>query len=201
MTGGCTSCDGERPELDIVGLFRPRAALTDEERVGGLRAMTWQAVSASAADGFASGGFLAAFALAMGANNTQIGIMTALPFLVQPLQVLALVVVERTGMRKAVAVGAYFIAYAAWVPVALIPFALSVPHAGAVTVLLALVASQGCGGSVCEHELEQLAAGPGAPGCDGRVLRTAPQDGHDLGRRLQHGSRRLHRLLEGERSD
>ncbi len=129
--------------MDVVGLFRPRAALSDEERSGGLRATTWQAVSASAADGFASGGFLVAFALAMGANNTQIGIMTALPFLMQPLQVLALMVIERTGLRKAFAVGAYFAAYAAWVLVALVPFALSVPHAGAVTMLLALVAVRG----------------------------------------------------------
>jgi len=133
--------------LDLLGPLRPTDALTGEERAGGLRAMKWQAASASAADGFASGGFLAAFALAMGANNTQIGIMSALPFLVQPLQVLALVVVERTRMRKAVAVGAYFIAYAAWIPVALIPFALSVPHAGAVTVLLALVAVRGVAAS------------------------------------------------------
>ena len=133
--------------MDVVGLFRPKPSLSEEERAGGLRAMTWQAVSASAADGFASGGFLVAFALAMGANNTQIGIMTALPFLMQPLQVLALVVVERTGLRKAVAVGAYFVAYAAWIPVALIPFALSVPHAGAVTVLLALVAVRGAAAS------------------------------------------------------
>ena len=129
--------------MDIVGLFRPRETLSDEERAGGLRATTRQAASASAADGFASGGFLAAFALAMGANNTHIGIMTALPFLMQPLQVLALVVIERTGMRKAVAVGAYFVAYAAWILVALIPFALSVPHAGAVTILLVLVALRG----------------------------------------------------------
>ena len=129
--------------MDVLGMFRPRAALSEEERAGGLRAMTWQAVSASAADGFASGGFLAAFALAMGANNTQIGIMAALPFLMQPLQVLALVVVERTGTRKAVAVGGYFCAYSAWVLAALVPFALSAPHAGAVTLLLALVAVRG----------------------------------------------------------
>lgn len=129
--------------MDVVGLFRPKPALTEEERAGGLRTMTWQAVSASAADGFASGGFLAAFALAMGANNTQIGIMSALPFLMQPLQVLALVIVERTGLRKAFAVGAYFCAYSVWILVALIPFVLSVPHAGAVTVLLALVAVRG----------------------------------------------------------
>ena len=129
--------------MDVAGLFRPRPALTDEERAGGLRTTTWQAVSASAADGFASGGFLVAFALAMGANNTQIGIMTALPFLMQPLQVLALVVVERTGLRKAFAVSAYFVAYGAWVLVAMVPFVLSVPHAGAVTILLALVAVRG----------------------------------------------------------
>ena len=129
--------------MDLLGPLRPTDALTDEERAGGLRATTWQAVSASAADGFASGGFLVAFALAMGANNTQIGIMTALPFLMQPLQVLALVVVERTGLRKAFAVGAYFLAYGAWVLVAMVPFALSVPHAGAVTILLALVAVRG----------------------------------------------------------
>ena len=79
----------------------------------------------------------------MGANNTQIGIMTALPFLMQPIQVLALVLVERTGVRKAFAVGAYFVAYVAWVLVALVPFALSVPHAGAVTILLALVGVRG----------------------------------------------------------
>ena len=129
--------------MDVLRPFRPRAALSEQERLGGLRATTWQAVSASAADGFASGGFLAAFALAMGANNTQIGIMTALPFLMQPIQVLALFLIERTGVRKAFAVGAYFVAYAAWVLVALIPFLLSVPHAGAVTILLALVAVRG----------------------------------------------------------
>ena len=129
--------------MDLLGPFRPKAALTDEERAAGLRATTWQAISASAADGFASGGFLVAFALAMGANNTQIGIMTALPFLMQLLQVLALVVVERTGLRKAFAVGAYFVAYAAWVLVAMVPLVLSVPHAGAVTILLALVAVRG----------------------------------------------------------
>ncbi len=129
--------------MDVVGLFRPRAELTEDERAGGLRATTWQAVSASAADGFASGGFLVAFALAMGANNTQIGIMTALPFLMQVLQLLALVAVERTGLRKVFAVGAYFVAYAAWVLVAMVPFVLSVPHAGAVSILLALVAVRG----------------------------------------------------------
>ena len=129
--------------MDVLGLFRPRAALSDEERSAGLRATTWQAVSAAAADGFASGGFLVAFALAMGANNTQIGIMTALPFLMQPLQVLALVLVERMRLRKAFAVVGYFVAYAAWVLVAMVPFVLSVPHAGAVTILLALVAVRG----------------------------------------------------------
>ncbi len=62
--------------------------------------MTWQGVMAFAADGMASGGFLAAFALIIGASNFHIGIMTAIPFIVQPLQILAVVLVERMRMRS-----------------------------------------------------------------------------------------------------
>ena len=58
---------------------------------------------------------------------------------------------------------------------------------------------QGSGPGFRDHRLEQLAAGPGASGIAGRVLRPASEDGDHRRRRLQHGGRRLHRLLEGER--
>jgi len=61
----------------------------------------------------------------------------------QPVQLLAVVLIERTRMRKPFAVMSYFIAYAAWIPVALIPFVLDVPNAGAVTLLLVFVALRG----------------------------------------------------------
>jgi MFS family permease len=129
--------------MNLIGAFRPRPHLTEEERETGLRMMTWQAVSASGADGLASGGFLAAFALILGASNTQIGIMAAIPSIVQPMQILAVVLVERLRMRKAIAVSAFFATYATWIPIALIPFVLSVPHPGAVTLLLAFTAVRG----------------------------------------------------------
>ena len=127
----------------LAAVFTPRDALTDEQRQAGLRAMNYQAIAASGADGLISGGFLAAFALLLGASNVHIGILTALPPILQPVQLLAVVLIERLRMRKPFAVMSYFIAYAAWIPVALIPFALEIPNAGAVTLLLVFVALRG----------------------------------------------------------
>jgi len=105
--------------------------------------MTLQAIAASGADGLASGGFLAAFALILGATNVHIGIMTAIPFIMQPLQIFAVVVVERLRMRKIIAVTAYFITYVTWIPIAFIPFVIDVPNPGAVTLLLFFIAVRG----------------------------------------------------------
>ena len=127
----------------LAAVFEPRDALTDEQRRAGLRALNYQAIAASGADGLISGGFLAAFALLLGASNVHIGILTALPPILQPVQLVAVVLIERLRMRKPFAVMSYFIAYAAWVPVALIPFVLDVPNAGAVTLLLVFVALRG----------------------------------------------------------
>ncbi len=105
--------------------------------------MNYQAVAAAASDGLVSGGFLAAFALLLGASNVHIGIITALPPILQPVQLVAVVLIERLRVRKPFAVLSYLIAYAAWIPVALIPFAIDVPNAGAVTLLLVFVALRG----------------------------------------------------------
>lgn len=129
--------------IGVPKRFRPVAELTDADRQSGLRNMTRQAVSASGADGLASGGFLAAFALILGATNFQIGVMTAIPFIVQPLQIFAVIVVERLRMRKVIAVTAYFVAYATWIPIGLIPFLIGIPSPGAVNVMLAFIALRG----------------------------------------------------------
>lgn len=130
----------------MIGLprfFRPVLDLSEAERDRGLRNMTRQAVASSAADGLASGGFLAAFALILGASNFHIGVMTAIPFIVQPLQILAVVLVERMRVRKVFAVTAYFVAYAMWIPIGLIPFFMDVPNPGAIAVMLFLIALRG----------------------------------------------------------
>jgi MFS family permease len=69
--------------------------------------------------------------------------MTAIPFVVQPLQILAVVVIERFRRRKLVAVMAYATAFATWVPIALIPFFLDVPSAGALALLLLCMGLRG----------------------------------------------------------
>ena len=129
--------------MGIPKFFRPVPQLTEADQQRSLRNMNWQAISSSGADGLASGGFLAAFALILGASNFHIGVMTAIPFIVQPLQIFVVVLIERLRMRKVVAVTAYFIAYATWIPIGLIPFFMDVPNPGAVTLMLAFIALRG----------------------------------------------------------
>lgn len=127
----------------MLGFLKPQNNLTDADRERGLSVMDKQIFAAAGADGFVSAGFLSAFALLIGASNLHIGILTAIPFVSQALQIVAVVVIERVRMRKAVVIVSYLIAYSSWVPAALIPFVLDVPHAGAVTMLLAFVAIRG----------------------------------------------------------
>ena len=67
--------------MAIPAFLQPSPELTDEVRQRGLKALTFQAIAAAGADGLMSGGFLAAFALLIGASNFHIGILTALPFM------------------------------------------------------------------------------------------------------------------------
>lgn len=123
--------------------FRPKAELSDADRRQCRRAMQSQALTGSGAEGLASGGLLAAFALLLGSSNFHIGVMTAIPFVVQPLQIAAVLAVERWRRRKAIAVVAYFVAFASWIPIATIPLWLEVPAPGAVAVLLAFMGLRG----------------------------------------------------------
>ena len=132
-----------KTHMAIPRFFRPVPELNDEERQRGLGNMTRQAISASGADGLASGGFLASFALILGASNFHIGIMTAIPFVMQPLQLIAVLAIERLRLRKAVAVTAYFFAYATWIPIALLPFLVEVPNPTAVALMLVFIALRG----------------------------------------------------------
>jgi MFS family permease len=108
-----------------------------------MRAMRWQVLSASGAEGLASGGLLAAFALLVGASNFHIGVMTAIPFVVQPLQIAAVIAVERWRQRKLIAVLAYFFAFASWIPIAGIPFLIDLPSPAGVALLLACMGLRG----------------------------------------------------------
>src|SRR3990172_2465831 len=126
--------------MDIGAIFRPRPALSEAEAARGQRWLIWEGTSQMGFNSITGSGFIAAFALLLGANNFQIGVLAALPFLTMPLQVTTVVLVERLRRRKVLAVTGWFASQSLWVPIALIPVFLDVPGAGAVSVLLGLVA-------------------------------------------------------------
>jgi len=129
--------------LNIAQLFRPKPTISDDEVRRGLWYMTLEGMASLGFFSITTSGFLAAFALALGANNLQIGILASIPFITQPLQIPAILLVERIRLRKAIALGTYLPAQMLWIPIALIPFFLDVPGAGAISMLLGLLAIRG----------------------------------------------------------
>ena len=135
--------------MRIRGIFTPKPVITDREAASGLRWLTWDGMTSQGFSSITTSGFLAAFALILGANNLQIGILAAIPFLTQPLQIAVIPLVERIRRRKLIAVAAWLPAQLLWVPIALIPVFLHVPSAGAVSLLLGLLAFRGVLHAIC----------------------------------------------------
>ena len=79
-----------------------------------------------------SGGFMAAYALALGANNLQVGILAALPFITQVVQLPAILAVERFHLRKAIGLSAWLLSNLMWLPIGAVPFLINTPGSGAV---------------------------------------------------------------------
>jgi MFS family permease len=113
--------------------------------------LRWFALEGMAALGLFSittSGFLAGFALALGANAFHIGILAAIPFLMQILQLPAIWLVEKVRRRKALALLTWFPAQLIWFVIALIPFFVPVPGRSAIFMLLGLMAVRGLLGAV-----------------------------------------------------
>ena len=131
-----------------MNIFEPKSTLSAKERTFGLRMMTLEGMASLGFTSIITSGFLAAYALAVGANNLQIGILAALPFIMQPLQIPALLLVEKLRRRKSITVITWLIAQLLWFPVALIPVLCQVPGAGAVSLLLTLMGVRGIFSSI-----------------------------------------------------
>lgn len=132
----------------IKRLLIPRPTISDEEVAGGLRWLTREGVVSMGFGSITTSGFLAAFALILGANNLQIGILAALPFLGQLLQLPTIAIVEKLRRRKAIALTAWLLAQLLWLPIAAIPFYMAVPGAGAISALLVVMAIRSALGGV-----------------------------------------------------
>ena len=120
--------------------FSPRATISDQDVSSGTRLVTLEGIASLGFFSITTSGLLTAFALTLGANNFQIGILAAIPFLAQPLQIPSILLVERLRRRKAIAALAFLLAQLIWVPIALIPIFIDVPSAAAVSLLLGLLA-------------------------------------------------------------
>jgi MFS family permease len=129
--------------MGLRQLFAPKPTISREDIDKGLRWITLEGVATMGFWSIITSGFLAAYALALGANNLQIGVLAALPFLTQPIQLAVIPLIERTRRRKVVAVVAALLAQAIWIPIALIPVFMDVPGASAISLLLILIGFRG----------------------------------------------------------
>ena len=119
-------------------IFATKESLTDEYVARGLRLVIGDGLATQAMVTLTGGIFLVAFALQLGASNTIIGLLAAIPPLAELLQMPAVYVVDRVQKRRLVVVVASFAARLLWIPIILIPFFLS-PERG-LFVLIASIA-------------------------------------------------------------
>ena len=118
----------------MLNHLEPRDGLASHEVERGLRLLTVDGVTSQVMGALTGGALLVAFALALGASNTVIGLIASVGPLTQLLQIPAIILVERFRRRKAVVVLSLVAARCSWFVVAAIP--LFVPGIPAVAVLM-----------------------------------------------------------------
>src|SRR5258706_2227170 len=107
------------------------------------RLVLYDALASEAMGSLTTGVFLVGFAIELGANNFAIGVLAAVPFLVQLLQLPGVVLVERLRARRAICawvsgIGRSFLLASAAVP-------LLGPGWGVVALVALLAVHQGMG--------------------------------------------------------
>ncbi|MBE1529454.1 MFS family permease [Sphingopyxis sp. OAS728] len=85
-------------------MLAPQAEIGEAELETGFRRLVVEALFSNTTAALTTGVVLTAFALHLGANNTTIGLLAAIPFLTQLAQVPAIALVERIRERKRIAV-------------------------------------------------------------------------------------------------
>ena len=121
-------------EDSMIRRLRPQEQINEAELQGGLRALLYDGVFAQVMGSFTGGAFLVAFALSLGASNVVIGLLAAVGPLTQILQIPAIFLVDKTGLRKTLVVLNSLLSRAVWLVVAALPWI--VPAEQRVAVLL-----------------------------------------------------------------
>ncbi len=121
----------------MFSFLQPQPTLTERETQRSLRSMDWSGMSAGAMRSLGTGGLMAAYALALGANNLEVGIIAALPFITQVMRLPAVLLVEAFRRRKALGWPAFALMQLVWLPIGLVPLLLDTP--GKLAVFLVIV--------------------------------------------------------------
>lgn len=129
-------------------MLRPRPTVTEGEADRSLRSMRWEGFASGAMFSLGSGGFMAAYALALGANSLQVGVLAALPFMAQVVRLPAILLLERLRARKLLGLPALLIMQLLWIPIGAVPLVFETPGSAAVMAVIALLAVRGFFASV-----------------------------------------------------
>ncbi|HIE32119.1 MAG TPA: MFS transporter, partial [Methanosarcinales archaeon] len=101
--------------------FAVKDTLTEEEIQSGLRSIIKDGLATQMMVTLTGGVFLVAFALKLGASNTIIGLLAAIPPLAQLIQIPSVYLIEKYRVRRAICVYATFLSRILWLIIALIP--------------------------------------------------------------------------------
>jgi len=105
--------------------FEVKDRLTDHEIERGLRQVLKDGLTSQTIVTLTSGAFLVAFALQLGASNLLIGLLAAIPPLAQLVQLPSILLVQKVGNRRIIAVVSAALSRVFWLVIALIPFLFS----------------------------------------------------------------------------
>jgi len=125
--------------------FAVKDSLTEEEIRYGLRNVIKDGLTSQAMGTLTGGVFLVAFALELGASNMVIGLLAAIPFFAQLIQIPSVYLVERYRIRRTICVYSSALSRLFWLPIALIPFLFSL-ETGLAVLIVALLLHSALGG-------------------------------------------------------
>ena len=103
----------------LTSRLPPKESLTEEEVRYGLETLIKDGMTSQALVTMTSGAFLVAFALKLGASNMIIGLLAAIPPLMQLVQIPAILLVEKVRNRRLICAGASFIGRTFWLLIAI----------------------------------------------------------------------------------
>lgn len=134
-------------DLDAERCMAPSAAwvLSDHDRGTGMRLVLLDGLTSQAMETLASGLFLTAFALALGASNLTIGLLAAIPAFSQLMQIPGVALVEHVRRRRTVTAVAALIGRSSLVVMGVAPW---LPPSAVLPLLIGVAVVHGMCGSI-----------------------------------------------------